>query len=230
MRAGQKMTPEQRERMSKAQKEVWASSEVKERRSRAQKEAWASPEVKERRSRAQKEGWASPEVRKRQSRAQKEAWASPELRKRQSRAAKEACARPEVKEKRSRTQKEVYARPGVKEKRNKTCLRGSNHPQWKGGISFEPYCHKFNTQLKEEIRAAFGYKCYLCPHIQNGKKLSIHHVDYDKNDICNGKIWPLIPLCTKCHAKTNHNRWYWFNLLMNYWAMNPEINFEGICD
>jgi len=120
--------------------------------------------------------------------------------------------------------KEAWAKPEVRIKGS-----GSNNPQWKGGISFEPYCPKFTRQLKDEIRAAFGYKCYLCPHIQNGKKLCIHHVDYDKNDICNGKKWPLIPLCHKCHGKTNHNRWYWFNLLMNYWAMNPEINFMEAC-
>jgi hypothetical protein len=231
------MTPEQRERRSRAAKEAWARPEVKERQSRAIKEAHARLEVKERR----KEAYARPEVRERQIRAIKEAWARPEVRERQIRAQKEACARPEVKEKKSRAAKEAWAKFGAKEKKSKAMKEawakpevrikgsGSNNPQWKGGISFEPYCPKFTRQLKDEIRAAFGYKCYLCPHIQNGRKLSIHHVDYDKNDICNGKKWPLIPLCTKCHSKTNFNRWYWFNLLMNYWAMNPEINFMEAC-
>jgi hypothetical protein len=219
-RAGQKMTPEQRERVSRAAKEIWANPEVKEKHSRAQKEAWANPELRERYSRAAREVGARPEVKERK----KETWANPEVRERQSRAAKEACARPEVKERRSKAQKEAWSSPEVRIK-----VSGSNSPCWKGGISFEPYCPKFTRQLKDEIRAAFGYKCYLCPHIQNGKKLCIHHVDYDKNDICNGKKWPLIPLCHKCHGKTNHNRWYWFNLLMNYWAMNSEISFMEAC-
>lgn len=257
MRAGQQMTPEQRERISritkeamnrpevkerisKSQKKACARPEVKERRSRASKEARARPEIKERMSRAAKEACARPEVKERRSRAakeacarpevkerRKEAWASPEVRERQSRAVKEACARPKVKEKRCRASKENMAKPEVRKKISAS-LAGPKSSNWKGGISFEPYCPKFTRQLKDEIRAAFGYKCYLCPHIQNGRRLSIHHVDYDKNDICNGKKWPLIPLCTKCHAKTNHNRWYWFNLLMNYWAMNPEINFSSL--
>lgn len=103
---------------------------------------------------------------------------------------------------------------------------GSNSYQWKGGISFSPYCSKFNRKLKEEIKISFGYKCYLCPITQDEKRLGIHHIDYNKNTICNGKVWPLIPLCPKCHSKTNHNRWYWFNLLINYWVLKPEINFN----
>jgi len=182
MGRGQKMTPEQRERLSKAAKEYFSTPEVKEKRSKIQKEAQNRPEVKERQIEVQKEVWAKPGAKERQSRIQRERWNT----------------------------------PGFRE----------NHPNWKGGLSFQPYCPKFNNQLKEEIRATFNYKCFLCGSPQNGRRLCIHHVDYDKNDLCNGKKWPLIPLCQKCHPKTNHNRWYWFNLLMNYWAMNPEINLR----
>lgn len=94
---------------------------------------------------------------------------------------------------------------------------GPNHPQWKGGISFGPYCHKFNNALKEQIRDDFGRRCYLCGEPENGKRLAIHHTDYNKNTLCNGKTWGLIPLCASCHSKTNFNRWYWFALLNNYW-------------
>jgi len=34
----------------------------------------------------------------------------------------------------------------------KAMFTGENHPNWKGGVSFDPYCHKFNNQLKERIR------------------------------------------------------------------------------
>ena len=105
---------------------------------------------------------------------------------------------------------------------------------WKGGISFEPYCKKFNRNFKKYIINKFKNKCFCCGKskdeniISNNKiiQLSIHHIDYNKNSICNGKEWAFVPLCASCHGKTNHNRWYWFNLLINYWISNNEINLD----
>jgi hypothetical protein len=94
--------------------------------------------------------------------------------------------------------------------------RGSSNPQWKGGVSFEPYCHKFTKELKEEVRSEFGRKCFLCDVPENGSKLHVHHADYNKGQGC-GQRWCLVPLCRSCHAKTNHHRHYYFNLLSNYW-------------
>lgn len=104
---------------------------------------------------------------------------------------------------------------------------GESNPNWHGGVSFGVYCIKFNAKFKEHIREKFNHKCYLCPktEVENKRKLAIHHIDYNKNSICNGKEWAFVPLCHKCHSRTNGPRWYWFNLLINYWAMNPEINF-----
>lgn len=89
--------------------------------------------------------------------------------------------------------------------------RGENSPAWKGGKSFEPYCPKFTKELKEAIRSKYGRKCVLCglPESENKKRLSVHHVDYDKGQGCNGKAWKLVPLCVKCHTKTNNNRAFW---------------------
>lgn len=107
------------------------------------------------------------------------------------------------------------------------CMKGENSPVWKGGISFQPYCIKFNNKFKEHIRAKFDYKCFLCGASEDVRKHGVHHIDYNKNSICNGKGWAFLPLCVKHHAKTNWNRWYWFNLLIHYWAVNPEINFNS---
>lgn len=96
---------------------------------------------------------------------------------------------------------------------------------WRGGKSFEPYCPAFNRPLKENIRNEFERKCFLCGSNGGKIKLHIHHIDYNKNSICNGKKWPLLPLCRSCHTKTNFNRHYWYHRLINYWALNPEINF-----
>ena len=102
--------------------------------------------------------------------------------------------------------------------------RGDKHWNWKGGVSANPYCPKFNKALKEEIREAFGRKCFLCGISENGKRLHVHHCDYNKGQGC-GQRWNLVPLCNSCHSKTVVHRHYYFNLLVNYWAMNPEINF-----
>lgn len=95
---------------------------------------------------------------------------------------------------------------------------------WKGGIAFLPYCPKFNEKTKEEVREAFGRKCYLCDTPENGKHLHVHHCDYNKSQGCTGQRWSLIPLCNSCHAKTNGKRYHWFNLLRDYW-LNDYIDF-----
>lgn len=98
--------------------------------------------------------------------------------------------------------------------------KGKNNGRWLGGKSFEPYCPAFTRKLKEEIRKSFNYRCLLCGkhEHQDNRKLRVHHCDYNKGQGC-GQKWNLVPLCGPCHTKTNFNRWYWFNLLSNYWAL-----------
>jgi hypothetical protein len=99
---------------------------------------------------------------------------------------------------------------------------GENSVFWKGGISDRKYCRAFNRHLREQIRDKFGRKCFLCGISENDRKLSIHHCDYNKGQGC-GHRWNLVPLCVSCHGKTNVHKHYYFNLLANFWAMNPEI-------
>jgi len=103
---------------------------------------------------------------------------------------------------------------------------------WRGGISFEPYCKSFNNRFKEYIREKFDRKCFICGklEIDCSEKLHVHHVDYNKNSICNGKSWPFIPICRSCHTKTNFNRHYWFNLLINYWLENNDIHLNTLLE
>jgi len=127
--------------------------------------------------------------------------------------------------------------PERKEKLSKQMQGDKNHnfgktreksSMWKGGISFGPYCPLFNYQFKEHIRDKFNRVCFICDKLEEEcvTKLCVHHIDYNKNSVCNGKEWAFVPLCKSCHSKTNSNRWYWFNLLINYWAMNKDIMFE----
>ena len=98
---------------------------------------------------------------------------------------------------------------------------GENNPNWKGGTSFEPYCEKFDDDLKERVRNFFSRCCYVCGknEIDNAERLSVHHVNYDKMICCNN-IKPLfVPLCHNCHTKTNGDREYWeefFTISLNY--------------
>ena len=105
-------------------------------------------------------------------------------------------------------------------KTNHANFNGENHPRWNGGKSYEPYCPKFNEKVKEKAREKHNRTCYLCgkTELENKKRLDVHHIDYNKNSICNGNEWALIPLCHSCHVKTNTVRWFSFNLLINYWA------------
>lgn len=90
-------------------------------------------------------------------------------------------------------------------------IKGENHPNWNNGSSFEPYCEKFNNDFKERCRAFFNYECVECGKSQeeNGRKLSVHHVNYDKLTCCNDATPLFVVLCHSCHAKTNGDRQYW---------------------
>lgn len=91
-------------------------------------------------------------------------------------------------------------------------LIGKNATNWQGGLSFEPYCLKFNEEFKEYIRNKFGRVCFLCPktEAENGRKLDVHHVNYNKNCGCdNDETCQFVPLCRSCNGKVNKNRKEW---------------------
>ena len=101
--------------------------------------------------------------------------------------------------------------------------KGEKSYLWKGGISFLPYCEKFDEDLKERVREFFGRCCYVCGKTEQEqidemiargkrpiKKLDVHHVNYQKMACCEEEIKPLfVPLCKSCHTRTNHDREYW---------------------
>ena len=89
---------------------------------------------------------------------------------------------------------------------------GENNPSWQGGISFEPYCTKFNNEFKEYIRNKFGRICFLCQKTEeeNRQKLSVHHVNYNKDCGCDDdETCQFVPLCNSCNSKVNSNRKEW---------------------
>ena len=84
---------------------------------------------------------------------------------------------------------------------------GENNPNWKGGLSYEPYCCVwFDIEYKESIKQRDNYTCQneSCRKISN--KICIHHINYIKKD-CNPEN--LITVCFSCNARANFNRKYW---------------------
>jgi len=89
---------------------------------------------------------------------------------------------------------------------------GSGHPNWQGGISYEPYCPIWkDKEYKQDIRNRDGNKC-LNPYCYSNKpdKLTIHHIDYNKKNCSPSN---LITVCNSCNVSANkdrdwHTTWY----------------------
>lgn len=81
--------------------------------------------------------------------------------------------------------------------------QGISIDEWDGFVSFEPYCNLFNESLKEKIRNRDNRVCQLCgkSEIENGRRLSVHHIDGDKMQGCNGRSWYLVSLCLACNSR-----------------------------
>jgi len=109
------------------------------------------------------------------------------------------CKRPEVRKKISEARIGKYA--------------GENHPNYKGGKSFEPYCLVFsdkgwrqmiyerdhNTCQNCGITKMLSYKVF-------DVNLHIHHIDYDKKNCGRNNC---LLLCLSCNTKANYHRWMW---------------------
>ena len=100
-------------------------------------------------------------------------------------------------------------------------FKGEQHYNWKGG--FKPYPLGWDKTFKEQIRNRDGYRCVVCgmPETENCRRLCVHHVDYNKNNL---ELGNLVSLCHKCHGKTSYNREYWRgyfkcrNIAMQVWT------------
>ena len=85
---------------------------------------------------------------------------------------------------------------------------------WDGFITDVPYCDKFDDECREKNRDKYRRKCFICgkSEIENGytnrsRKLSVHHVDLNKQQGCDNHDWLLIPVCAKCHRMSHTEIW-----------------------
>jgi len=115
------------------------------------------------------------------------------------------------------TKKKMRGRKWTFERRLKQSLErsGENAPNWKDGSSVEPYGFGWNDSLKEQVREDFGRVCVLSLEPENGSKLSIHHVDGNKN---NHSLGNLIPLQSWVHMVIHANEKFFEGTI--YWKPN----------
>ena len=100
------------------------------------------------------------------------------------------------------------------------------------GFAEDKYCYKFNEPCREHNREKYDRKCFLCGKLEseNGRKLSVHHIDGNKDQGCNGHDWKLTPLCGVCHGltqgKANLDLWYAriIYLFKHVWDVSHPLN------
>ena len=75
------------------------------------------------------------------------------------------------------------------------------HPRYIKGL-IRKYPYKFNEILKASIRERDNHRCQICGKStkKNGRKLDVHHIDYDKANL---NPENLISLCRSCHGNTS---------------------------
>jgi hypothetical protein len=93
---------------------------------------------------------------------------------------------------------------------------GANAPNWKGGVSCDPYCDAWaDKEYKKDIKERDGNQC-LNPHCKRiSDRLSIHHIDYNKQNCSPSN---LITLCISCNSMANKDRkWHieWYQTILN---------------
>jgi 5-methylcytosine-specific restriction endonuclease McrA len=125
----------------------------------------------------------------------------------------------------------------------KGCLKlsrtGVNNSNWQGGLHQDGY-YNFNQDIKDFILKRDGNQCSLCgihgseSLIKYKRKLSVHHIDYNKK---NSVPENLITLCTRCNALVNFEREKWTCLFQDKiknsfdysdYLTNEELRWIGV--
>lgn len=97
--------------------------------------------------------------------------------------------------------------------RKSAAMQGIPYNEWEEFAKDKLYCPEFDESCRESNRDKYGRRCFLCEKSESlnyGKnkkavKLSVHHVDMNKNQGCDDHKWKLVPLCMKCHGKRSHS-------------------------
>lgn len=81
---------------------------------------------------------------------------------------------------------------------------GENHYNWRGGTSFEPYCHIWtDKEFKRDIKERDALVCQNPDCWGTSDRIVIHHIDYNKKN-CHPDN--LITVCNSCNSRANVKR------------------------
>lgn len=145
-----------------------------------------------------------------------------------SNASKGVPRTPEEREKLRIAITKYFDSPEARKKQSIAQKRRFADAWWYGSVNYHDtpkYCEKWTNELKERVRAFFNYHCVECGIPQNGERLHIHHVWYNKTACCDNTPRSLVALCRKCHVKTNYNRQYW----SNHFQKIIDTQYNGKC-
>ncbi len=85
-------------------------------------------------------------------------------------------------------------------------LTGKNHYLYIHGNSNAPYGKDYTYRLRKQVRTRDSNTCQFCRRGQKETRITVHHIDYNKN---HNKKKNLITLCMRCNSRANFNREYW---------------------
>lgn len=105
--------------------------------------------------------------------------------------------------------------PDYVKQRISASLQGISYDEWESFAATKNYCPKFDEVCREANRDKYDRRCFICGKLENENltstnkvyKLSVHHVDMNKSQGCNGIRWKLIPLCMKHHRMAHTKIW-----------------------
>jgi hypothetical protein len=105
--------------------------------------------------------------------------------------------------------------------------------EFDGFVHQSPYCELWNGEFRERVLGFFGYVCMYpgCEKTQEeeGRRLSVHHVNYDKQTCCreNEEVSSrkFVTLCNRHNLAVNYDRELWERYFID--LINNE--YEGRC-
>jgi len=120
-------------------------------------------------------------------------------------------------------------------KKSSATKQGISLDKWERFTGFDPYTPEFNKEFKNLVKLRDNFCCLNCgiseqKHIiLKGKKLTVHHIDYNKENTC---LINCCTLCNSCNIKVNAHRIEWKNLFQSkltekYGYQYPSIQYNA---
>ena len=190
------------------------SDTTREKMSEERRKYYEDPIKREKTSDALKKYYSDPKTHEKASEVQKKRFEDPILHEKMLDVAIKRWEDPLEHEKASEMLLKRYEDP---EERILQSCRALNisREEWDGFGSV--YCELWCEELREYIRDKYNRICYICGKTEeeNGRKLDVHHVDYNKDCGCDDTECILVPLCKKCHGKTTFgDREMWEDIII----------------